>query len=62
MGLDIRLVEILALSIPANKLADKYRLSLSADEADSKKLLDQSKKSAELPPALEPSMSLVAPS
>jgi hypothetical protein len=62
MELDIKLVEILAVSIRANRLADKYRLSLSADEADSRRLLDQSKRSVEPPPALEPSMSLVAPS
>ncbi len=63
MELDIRLVEILGLSIRANSLADKYRLSLSSDDADSKRLMDQSKRPAEMPhTALEPSMSLVTPS
>lgn len=62
MELDIRLVEILGLSIRANRLADKYRLALSVDEAQSTRLLEHSRSLAEPPLALKPSISLVAPS
>jgi hypothetical protein len=62
MGLEIRLAEILALSIRANRLADKYRLSLCADAADSERLSPQAESPPEPAPALQPSISLIAPS
>jgi hypothetical protein len=62
MGLEIRLAEILALSIRANRLAEKYRLSLCADAAGSERLSPQAESPAEPTAALQPSISLIAPS
>ena len=59
MQWDIKLVEILALSIRVNGLADKYRLSVSADDSESSEELISLQ---EGPTALHPSMSLSAPS
>jgi hypothetical protein len=62
MGLEIRLAEILDLSIRANTLAEKYRLSLCADAADSARLSPQAASPPEAAPALQPGMSLIASS
>ena len=62
MGLELRLAEILALSIRANRLADKYSRPLCADGADAERLSHQAESLAQPPPALQSSMSLIAPS
>ena len=59
MELDLRLAEILALSIRANRLAEKYRVSPHADEAGSELDLTAPR---EPPRALRPSLSAIAPS
>jgi hypothetical protein len=68
MRLELRLAEILVLSIRANRLADKYSRPLSADAADAADAADSDR----LPhpagalvqpvPALQSGMSLIAPS
>ena len=56
MELDLRLAEILTLSIRVNRLADKYSLS-SADAQD----MEQPQMPPEPPRVLEPSLSAIAP-
>jgi hypothetical protein len=59
MELDLRLAEILALSIRVNRLADKYTLSSHADDASLE--FDQPESLPVPPRALQPSLSAIAP-
>jgi hypothetical protein len=69
MELDIRLVEILGLSLRADILADKYRAPLSADDRDRESPIDHAGSLSEPAGVLSepagvrhPSLSLIAPS
>jgi hypothetical protein len=62
LELDIRLVEILTLSLRADCLADKYRVAPSADDRNRETPIDRAGSLSDPPGVRHPPLSLEAPS